>query len=145
MSEIQRADPKARRRNTIISIVLLVVFVPLLFWFKPYVKSLEPWISEPGETVERVKFSITLLISIGAVLLILITTITFKFANAVLESNRYPPPSIKVIRDTRIRRDEAARKMGRLIQAYGVVVIIFLVVLILAGWKLIQNVESMVS
>lgn len=62
-----------------------------------------------------------------------------------LSQIRYPLLSIKVIRDTRVRRDVAARKMGRLIQVYGVVVLIFLVVLILAGWKLIQNVESMVS
>jgi len=59
--------------------------------------------------------------------------------------DRYPPQNVKVIRDVRVHHGVAARRIGRLKQAYCVVAVLLLVFLIVAAWFLIQNVDRIVS
>jgi len=144
MSEIQRADPKARRKAIIYTLVMMVAFAPTLYWLNSHIDSIEGWIAEPGETTKRVKLILSVLISIGVIFLLVVTIFIIRFANAVLRTERYPPPNIKVTRDIRIRRGIAARRIGRLMQGFGIASLLLLVVLTLVGWTLIQNVDQIV-
>lgn len=143
MPEIQRADPQARRKTIILTVVMMVVFVPTLYWAYSYIESIEEWIAQPGETIRRAKLILSVLIAFGAILLLVISIFTFGFASAILRSDRYPPPKTKVVKDIRIRRGVAARKIGRLLQALGVASLLFLIALIQVGWTLIQQVDQM--
>lgn len=143
MPEIQRADPQARRKTIILTVVMMVVFVPALYWAYSYIESIEEWIAQPGETIRRAKLILSVLIAFGAILLLVISIFTFGFASAILRSDRYPPPKTKVVKDIRIRRGVAARKIGRLLQALGVASLLFLIALIQVGWTLIQQVDQM--
>ena len=145
MPEIQHADPEARRRLILLTLVTIVVLIPIIFWLQSHVESFEDWLVQPGKTVERAKLTISVLVAIGAVLLLILAIVTFRFAGAVLRFEKYPPPNVKVIRDVRIRRGAAASWIGRLMQAYGVVVVLFLVSLIVAAWFLIQSVDQLAA
>lgn len=143
MPEIQRADLQARRKTIILTLVMMVVFVPTLYWVNSHTESIEEWIAQPGETIKRAKLILSILIAIGVILLLVISIFTFRFASAILRSDRFPPPKIKVVKDIRIRRGVAARKIGRLMQALGIASLLFLIALILLGWTLIQKVDQM--
>ena len=145
MSEIQRADPKTRRSTIIFTLVIVLVLTPILIWLNSYVESIEDWLAQPGKTIERVKFIISVLAVVGFILLLSLAIFTFRFARSILRFDRYPPPNFKVIKDVRVRHGIAARRIGKLIQAYSVVVVLFLVSLIAASWFLIQNVDQIVS
>ena len=145
MSDIQHADPKVRRKTIIFILVMMVVFALILYWLNSQMESIEEWIAQPGETIARVKLTLSALVAIGAILLCVMAIFTFRFANAVLRSDRYPPPNIKVIRDVRIRQGVAARRIGRLMQSIGVAALLLLIAIILVGSLLIQNVDQMVS
>ncbi|MDH3379813.1 MAG: hypothetical protein OEQ39_23055 [Gammaproteobacteria bacterium] len=143
MPEIQRADPQARRKTIILILMMMVVFVPILYWANSRIDSVEEWVAQPGETIKRAKLILSVLIAFGAILLLVISIFTFGFASAILRSDRYPPPKIKVVKDIRIRRGVAARKIGRLMQALGIASLLLLMALILVGWRLIQEVDQM--
>ena len=143
MPEIQRADLQARRKTIILTLVMMVVFVPILYWANSRIDSVEEWVAQPGETIKRAKLILSVLIAFGAILLLVISIFTFGFASAILRSDRYPPPKIKVVKDIRIRRGVAARKIGRLMQALGIASLLLLMALILVGWRLIQEVDQM--
>ena len=65
MSEIQRADPKARRSTIIFTLVIVLVLAPILIWLNSYAESIEDWLAQPGKTIERVKFTISVLAVVG--------------------------------------------------------------------------------
>jgi hypothetical protein len=143
MPEIQRADPQARRKTIILILVMMVVFFPTLYWANSHIESIEEWVAQPGETIRRAKLILSVLIALGAIFLLAISIFTFGFASAILRSDRFPPPKIKVVKDIRIRRGIAARNIGRLMQALGIASLLFLIALILVGWTLIQEVDQM--
>jgi len=145
MSEIQRADRNARQKTIKCILVMMVVFAPTIYWLNSNMEFIEEWIAEPDETVKRIKFIFSILIAIGATLLLVASIYIFRLANAVLRSGRYPPPNIKVIRDTRIRHDVTARRIGRLMQGFGMITLVFLVAIIMLGWTLIQNVDQLLN
>ena len=143
MLEIQRADPQARRKTIIYTLVMVVVFVPTLYWVNSHIESIKEWIAQPGETIKRAQLILSALIAVGAILLLVITIFVSRFASAILRSDRYPPPKTKVIKNIRIRRGVAARKIGHLMQALGIASLLLLIALILVGWTLIQEVDQM--
>ena len=145
MSEIQRADPHARRKIIIFTVVVLIVHVPTMFWLNSYIETIEGWLVQPGKTIERAKLIIFILTAIGAALILLIAIFTFRFAAAVLHTGRYPPPDVKVIRDVRVHQGVSARKMGRLIQAFGIVVLLSLAFLIVWAWFLAQSMNQLAA
>ncbi len=145
MSEIQRADPNARQKTIKYILVMIVVFAPTIYWLNDNMKFIEKWVAEPDETVKRIKIILSILITIGATLLLVASIYIFRIANAVLGSGRYPPPNIKVIRDTRIRHGVTARRIGRLMQGFGMITLVFLVGIVMLGWTLIQNVDQLLN
>ena len=122
MPKIQPADPNARRNAIKYLLVLIAVVTPAIFLLNSNIELFEKWITEPEETIKRIKFILSILITIGAIFLLVFSIYIFSFANSILRSNRYPPPNIKVIRDTRIHNGIRARRIGRLMQGFGVII-----------------------
>ena len=145
MSEVQRADPRTRRKTIIYVLVMLALFVPTLYWSCSQTESFEAWIAAPGKTIERAKLILSILIVVGAILLLVIAVLAFRFASAILRSDRYPPPNVNLIKDTVIRRGVSARKTGYLMQALGIALLVFLIAMILVGWTLIREIDQMAS
>lgn len=145
MSEVQRADPRTRRKTIIYVFVMFAVFVPTLYSSCLQTESIEAWIAAPGKTIERAKLILTILIAVGAILLFMNAALAFRFASAILRSDRYPPPNVNLIKDTVIRRCVSARKTGHLMQALGIALLFFLITMILVGWTLIREIDQMAS
>ncbi len=142
MSDIQTADPRARRWTIILLLVMCVLLLPLLWWLNANMASLESWIAHPEESAERATLAIVVLVASGALFLLVVAGYVNKLANAILSAERYPPPDIKVIRDTQIRRGEGARRIGKILKGYVVVVLLFVAALIIVGWKIIQAINE---
>jgi len=142
MPDIQPADPEARRKAIALLLVMCVLLLPLLWWLNANLASLESWIAQPEEAAEHAVLAIALLVASGVILLLVVAGYVNQLANSILSTERYPPPDIKVIKDTQIRRGKAARRIGKLLKGYVVVVLLLMAALIIVGWQIIQTVNE---
>ena len=145
MSEIQPADPEVRRRSIILLLIISALFLPLIWWLNENVESFERWIADPIEGLERAKLAIMILVASGVLLLLVVAVYVNNFANSILSAERYPPPNKIVIKDTKIRRGESARRIGKVLKGYVVAVLLIVFTLIIVGWKMIQTIEGLVG
>ena len=138
MSDIQPADPEARRWTIILILVMNLLFLPLIWWLNANVASFENWIAHPEEGVGHAKLAIVVLIACGVLLFLAVASYINKLANSILSAERYPLLNKKVIKNAQIRRGEAARRIGKILKGYVIVVLLLVATLIIGGWKIIQ-------
>ncbi|MEC4675004.1 MAG: hypothetical protein VST68_12520 [Nitrospirota bacterium] len=116
MSQIQPADPIARKKAILILGVATVVGGSVLFAIDSYHPSLEQWIiNEPGSVLEKLTW-----VLIGLVVLCLPFLFAaghfWRMGQFVIDAQRFPPPGIPVIRDTPVLTGKEALRRGRLCQ-----------------------------
>ena len=142
MSDIQPADPRARRWTIALLLVMCVLLVPLLWWLNSNMAFLESWIAHPEDAAERATLAIVVLVASGVLLLLVVAGYVNNLANSILSTERYPPPDKKIIRDTRIRRGDAARRIGKFLKVYVAVILLLIAVLIIVGWQIMRTIDG---
>jgi len=121
MTEIQAADPGARKMALLIVAIILVIGILLLALAGIYQPALEAWLL--GETA-LAQQKVNLILFIFAALLIpqLIAAVYFwRFGSAVTRAGRFPPPNYAVIRDIPVVEGQKAMTRGRIIKLLSVV------------------------
>lgn len=138
MPDIEKADPKARRRA--IAIVAAAALVggmavylldknrpQLAAWFE---ERTEFWLAHPE------------VIAFGCFVLMLpiigIAIYLWRFGATIVAAKRFPPPGIPVVRDTVILLDARAIYRGRLMQALSVLLLVSSVSLPVAIWYVLR-------
>lgn len=117
MSDVRRADPVARRRAILFVAVAGVVGALLIFALERYRIPLRDWVlAEPEKLAERGGLIILLFaVPLLAPLLGFAAYLWF-LGRRTLRAREFPPPGLRVIRDTRIVTGEAAVSRGRQLQ-----------------------------
>lgn len=109
----------------------------LLLWLENLRPDLEAWLTEQPDTVAP---RARLLLAVGAGLavapLILLAAYFWSLGRRTLGAGRFPPPSMKVLRDTAVLVGPAAEARGRLLQALAVFWVILACGLVGALWWL---------
>jgi MFS family permease len=115
-NEIQLADPIYRRKvvlalvaGAIIGALLIALFQHALDWAA----------SEPERAVTRLGWVVVTLIPL-ALPMLLMSRWVWRVGKATVEAGRYPPPSMKLVRDTPVVRGSEATRRGRLVQAVAI-------------------------
>lgn len=129
-SEIQKADPTARRTALILLLVGAAIGVVLSL-------NLEGWLKANGELILSRPWilcvPLTLPILIGA-------GWAWMFAGRIIESRRWPPAGTRVIKDTKVEEGDVAVKRGTVIRAIAVLLVIGAFALATMMWLLIETV-----
>ena len=107
---ILRADREHRRRILLIFIVAGTLGALIVGWCLPWAE--QTLARQNPETALRVLKSALVFVFLSVVALGLYL---FRFGRSVLESERFPPPNHKVIRDTRLMQGREARTRGRVL------------------------------
>ena len=109
--EIVRADPAARRWTLIGLLAILVIGGPLVWWLENRVDWFG-WLGDAdGLGGSTLTFGVALFVILGLPAWVL-GAYLFRVGRRTLASERFPPPGIRVVRDTTVREGTAARTTG---------------------------------
>ena len=119
MAEIQKADPRVQRTGLVIvgaGAILGVLLMSVAASLRP---DFEAWVRQDlNVRVRMVIFALTLLTAGPALGM---AGYFWHLGYRIIRTERYPPPGLRVVRDTLVVSGEAARRRGRLLQALGAV------------------------
>ena len=118
LTEIQRADPVARRQALLIVMLGALVGTLLIIGFEHYRGPLRDWLlPEPGEPAHRLKLVLLLTTVILSAPLAAFAAYLWSLGSEVLRTQQFPPPRSRVIRDTPVIGGRAAILRGRSLRA----------------------------
>jgi hypothetical protein len=136
MTEIQRADPKIRRRVLAITIVGALIGAVLLMVFTRFRPELIAWLEGSGSGRARLGIVLAVMAVLGCAPLLGLAVFLALFGNRVIRDQRFPPPGSLVVRDTPVLRDSAAIRRGRLFEAFAAAFALAALGLLFALWRL---------
>jgi hypothetical protein len=141
MSEIQKADPDARRQAILVIVLGAALGGLLISGFENFREAFGEWLaSEPAETARRAKLAITLSVFVLSAPAIVAAIYFWLLGSKVLRAQQFPPPGFRVIRDTPIVRGPAAVTRGHVIQVLAVCLGVSAGVLCLFFWWFAQTI-----
>lgn len=138
MSEIQPADPASRRKLVVGASLFLLAMVSgqgVVQWFTN-------WLAEDPERV-REYFAYM----VGAIAFVFSPLFGFGYYSwqtgvRVIRAKRFPPPGMKVIKDTVVVKGRKAVSRGRALQVCGVILWGTAIAFPLAFWRVLGKVLS---
>ena len=139
MSQIQPADPSARRKTILLIAVATVVGALLILAFESYRPDLEKWFLEEPQRI-REKLNWTLIaFAILSIPLFLGAIYIWRIGQSVIESRRFPPPGMAVVIDTPITTGAKAIFKGRLLKFISLFLITSAIFIPLVLWLVLQR------
>ena len=120
MSEIQSADPKARKQALRLIAVLAVVGTLVLLLSGIYQPQLEAWlVSDTVHLQTRLSWIFSVLI-VSLFPLLFAVIYIWRMGSAVSRARRFPPPGFAVVKDTQVVEGRKARSRGILLNVLAV-------------------------
>jgi Na+/phosphate symporter len=121
MSEVQKADPEARRKALLLIVFGAAIGGLLIAGFMHFGELLRDWIlSDPAETAFRARLAICLMVALLALPLVGLAVYVWLIGARVLRTQRFPPPGLRVLHDTPVVSGSAAVTRGHAIQIVAV-------------------------
>jgi hypothetical protein len=121
MNEIQKADPEARRRAILMVVFGEAIGALLIAGFGYFRGSLHEWlVSDSAETAFRGRLVICAAAVLLAAPLIAFALYLWLLGAKVVRAQQYPPPGLRVIRDTPVISGPGAVTRGQAIQVVAV-------------------------
>lgn len=133
--DILRADPRLRRIVWIVVASVAVLGVVVLFAFSR-------WLGDaainmhPAELVPRMRSLIGVTLTGSAVCLAALALHAARSARRTLEMRQWPAPGVRVIRDTPMRRGDAAVRIARMLQAVSGLLVLLAIATGVVSWRL---------
>ena len=132
MADIQRADERSRKLVIVALIVVTVGGVVLWGVFEDWMTAVR---SLPVEAA-RESLSRVFLLCIGIMILCVCVVgwYCWSIGGRVRQTLRFPPPGVKVVRDMVVLSGQPAAARGRLLQVFGVILILCAIALGMLSW-----------
>lgn len=138
MSQIQPADPSARRKSILLIAIATVVGALLILTIESYRPDIEQWFLEEPQRI-REKFNWTLIaFAILSIPLFLGAIYIWRIGQSVIESRRFPPPGMAVVIDTPIITGVKAVFRGRLLKFSSLLLAACAIFAPLALWLILR-------
>jgi uncharacterized membrane protein len=124
--DIVPADKNLRKKFFIflgLSVIAVLIIVP---YFNGYLEQIKQAFKEnPEVAFKKSMFVLKTTLSFVSLLLVMAGIYSMSLARRTLKSGQYPPPGMKVIRDTRLRTGTQAKRAGISLIALSCILIIF--------------------
>ena len=147
--DIVRADKEFRKRFVLFLMLIVIVFVVTIVSMKSYLDQMEQLRREdPGLAGKKVVLLLKWWMGLGSLPVLGLAVYQIILARRILKSGRFPPPGMKVIRDTKIQTGAKAKKVAISLIALSsiiIVIILFLVYLPYAFEKKLLKKSSAVE
>lgn len=120
--EIRRADAVLRRRATIALLLAIVLLLGGVTLVERYLDILVELAEHDFETAyQQVWRMLVVVVGAGVVLLLVLLGFSLRFAALAYSSRTWPPEGVRVLRDTRVVRGQAARAKAVGLMVYAVI------------------------
>ena len=137
MSDIQRADPEARRRAVLLVIVAAAGGAIVIAALPQIRESVHAWVlADPAETAFRAKLLVCSAAFMVTTPLACLAVYIWLLGARVMHAQHFPPPGLRVLHDTPVLSGAAAVMRGQLMQVLAVCLGLCAVVLCLFLWWL---------
>lgn len=143
MAEIQRADEQSRKLAIVALIMVLIGGVVLWMVF-------DEWMAELRDSpIEEAKQSLSraflLCMGIMIVCVCIVGWHCWRVGERVRQTLRFPPPGATVVRGTVVLSGQAAVSRGRLLQVFGVILILGAIALGVMSWLVFVMVHGVLG
>jgi hypothetical protein len=143
MNEVQKADPAARRQAVLVIIFGTAVGALLIAGFEHFREPFLEWLSsEPAETVRRAKLAAYVSAFVLSAPVIAFAIYLWLLGAKVLRAQRFPPPGLRVIRDTPVIGGRGAVMRGHVIQVLAVCLGVSAALLCLSFWWVARTISE---
>jgi hypothetical protein len=137
MSEIQKADPEARRRAILLVVVAAGGGALVIGAFPQIRDSVHAWLlADPAETAFRAKLLICSAVFMVITPLVCFAAYIWLLGVRVMQAQQFPPPGLRVLHDTPVLSGAAAVTRGQFMQVIAVCLGVAAVVMCLFLWWL---------
>lgn len=117
MTDIRKADPTARRKVALVLVVGTCVGALLIVAFERYRIPLSDWVlADPGASAQRARLIFLLLAVLLLAPLLAFAAYLWSLGERVVRAREFPPPGLRLIRDTPVITGERAVSRGRLLK-----------------------------
>jgi len=134
-TDIQHADPSQRRVTAVVLTVATLAAVAIVFAFQHWLLRLAEGMPT-AQLVVLLRRWIAVALAGGGLCLLLLAGYAARLARRVVEERRWPLARTRVLRDTAIRRDEAALRLGRLFNVAAMALIAVAIGAGMLSWRL---------
>ena len=133
--EIQRADPRLRRTSAIVLTLATVAAITAVLVFHQWM-SRRAAVMSTSELVDQLRHWIGIALTASGLCLLALAAYSARQARRITEQRRWPLAEARLLRDTPIRRDAAALRVGNWLKLMA----LFLLLLAIAagglGWRM---------
>jgi hypothetical protein len=143
MSEIQKADPAARRQALLAVLCAAALGALLISTFEHFREPFREWLlSEPAETARRAKLAMYVSGFVVSAPVIAFAIYLWLLGARVLRAQQFPPPGFRVIRDTPVVGGHGAVNRGHAMQVLAVCLGMSAALLWLFFWWLARTISE---
>ncbi len=141
--EIQKADPKARRIAIILVLAGVAVGVISVVRFEHTRHRFAAWLlSDPDQFMDRARIVLTVIAVPMSLALFALALSSWRLAARVIASQRFPPPGLAVIRDTRVISGARARRFARVQLGFAALVTLLGILTPFASWWVFELLKT---
>jgi hypothetical protein len=134
-NEVQEADPKARRLALVFILIGMIVGALLILAVEQYQGTIRDRIlSDPAGASDRIRLAFLVSAALLSTPLLLFAAYCWTLGAKVRRAQRFPPPNVRVIRDTSVVYGDDAVFRARVLQALAVGLLILTTLLLAAFW-----------
>ena len=134
-TDIQPADRRLRRVTAVVLALAALAAIILVFAFQHWMTHLADRLPTE-QLIVQLRRWIGLAMIAGGLCLLLLAGYAAWLARATLEQRRWPPASWRVLHDTPIRHDGAAKLIGRRLNITALVLTLLAVATAVLSWRL---------
>lgn len=133
--EIQRADAGRRRTTAIVLALAVPAAIGVFVWAQRWLvaRAIE---SSTEQLVAQMRHWIGIAVALTALCLLLLAIHGLLRARAAAAQKRWPVANARVLRDTPVRRGEAALRTARLLNVVSLLLFAFAVAAFALSWRL---------
>ncbi len=129
--DIVRGDKEFRKRFIVFLVLIAIVFSIAILSVKSYLDQMGELRREnPGLAGKKVILLLKWWMSLGSLPILGFGVYQILIARRILKSGQYPPPGLKMLRDTKIETGAKAKKMAISLIALSSIVIVIIIFLV---------------
>jgi len=137
MVEVQPADPRARRLAAIMLIVAFLAGALLLWGLDAGRPAMARWLREdPAETTAKARMLLLALAVVMAGPPVAAGAYLWRLGTRVADTQRFPPPGVRMVQDTVVLTGNDARRRGLIAQGLGLALVAAGCIMTLLLWRL---------
>jgi len=138
MNDIQQADRRARAVAITLLTLGTVIGIVLLAVADRVGPAVEAWLTgDPAQARGRLTSSFRALTLAIVVPVLAFAGYLWWLGARIVSAERFPPPGVRVVRDTAVVQGADARRWGRVAQALAVTLTIVVAALVFLLWRLL--------